>query len=833
MRTVSPSRLLLAPLLAAFAAAVLLAGPARAESVIVVVDRGQGARAGSVEQAALTLRVAAACQARGDSLRVMAVGARANGKPRVLDLRVPLEAQALADLDAKEGTAFDGPSDARAALAAALRGSTPREPVTLILVGPFGKVEPVPEGAGFALESWNRTAPAGSRILPLSLSADGAALLASAKGFQARGTLVLALGPASALPEPWSAFAESAVLTAEVRVPVVRAAWGGGDGSVDGADLELPLVGGEGDTLTRLPAQGDVRRWRLEHAQVKGLKAALRFEPPRSTGPVLLAAAPGALEVAWAEVKPEVRWLAEGGAAPQVTAADLERGRPREARFAYRRTATAEPSGWLSVVEREDAAQALPAEVGLRAEGERRVTPFVVEGEAVLTLTPGAPRAGRFAGRVVLEPQGPGAGAPLAVAYALAYLPAKVTAALTGPEQPVKLPPSSLEKPLTLRVEAANANAPEAVDLAWTSALADLSLRVRRGDQEEVVWRSREAFRFQVGAVYALRFAAPDRPAWGHHERGPKALVLAPVPVAGVDVACTGSVAYRAREPAWRVDAADARYRADAQDPRDERPLRAVLDADGGDGAWLAWRLEQAPPLEQVADSPQRFAVVSVGPGRVELRREGPWKGGRGGIFTDRVEEVEVGFPEPKTLQRLPVLVPARWGAMGYVLAGLAGLAALLGLFAWRLSRVLPVGGTLLYTTEGRPGAVGRLPLLTVGRRRTPITLDGQGRLTLRGSGPLLARILPTRVGGMLEVQRDGGRTERRLLVDGLTVSLGRHALRYVQGTGEGAPPPPEPGAVPDLLGPEYDLPTSTDDAPPGSTGPGEGGAPPGSSPRP
>lgn len=833
-------------LLALLAAAAALASPPAHADTVVVLDRGQGAQAARAEHAALALRLATAVAARGEPLRVMAVGARASGKPRVTDLRLPLDAAALQALDAREGAAFEGPSDARAALAAALRGSTPRDPVTLLLVGPFGRLDPAPEGTGFALETWNRTAPAGSRLVPLGLSVEALGALGTARGLLTRGVVVLALGPAQARAEPWSAFHDSVVLRAEVEVPVERVAFG------EDPPERVPLEaeGGEGDSLTALPAGAGRLRWRLEHAQVKGLRAQVAFRVPADGAPasgppaalLLLAPAPPPLEVLWAEVQPEVRWGTADGAPPRLEAEDLERGVARVLRARYRRTAGAAPTGWLTVVEREDPAAPEPPEVALAVEGETRLSPFVVEGEAVLTLTPGAWRAGRVAGRVLLEPQGPGAGAPLAVAYGGAYTAPRVRAALEGPPQPVKLPPSSGERPFALRVEAQNANAPPAVDLLWSSDLPGVSLLVERtasaaADGErlplETVWRPQESLRVPVGATLTLRLRAPDRPGWTERDRGPRTLVLRPAEPGPVEVVCEGEVRYQARAPTWRVDPASGLYRADATEPEAERPLRAVFDADGGDGAWLAGELAEGPVLEQDAQAPQRFALVTTAPGRAEVRRAGPWQGPRGGIFEDREEVLAVRFPDARTEQRLRLVVPARWGRLGYALAGLAGLAALLGLLAWRAHRVEPAAGTLLYTVEGRAGAVGRLPLGPAGRRRTPVTVDGQGRLALGGSGPVLVRLLPTRVGSMLEVPVEGGGRgfERRLLVDGFSLVVGRHALRYVKGGSDAPPPPPTPGAVPDLLGPEYDLPSSQDgpaDAGVGpSTGPEPGDAPP------
>jgi hypothetical protein len=157
--------------------------------------------------------------------------------------------------------------------------------------------------------------------------------------------------------------------------------------------------------------------------------------------------------------------------------------------------------------------------------------------------------------------------------------------------------------------------------------------------------------------------------------------------------------------------------------------------------------------------------------------------------------------------------VPARWGRMGYVIVGLAAAAVLLGVFAWRAHRVVPLTGTLLYMQEGVTDAVGRLPLTPVGRRRTAVTVDERGRLALGGPGEVLFHLVPTRVGGMADVTLPDGKREVRLLVDGIGFVVGRHAIRYVQAGGEGsAPPPAAPPAVPDLLGPEYDLPHGTRD---------------------
>lgn len=64
----------------------------------------------------------------------------------------------------------------------------------------------------------------------------------------------------------------------------------------------------------------------------------------------------------------------------------------------------------------------------------------------------------------------------------------------------------------------------------------------------------------------------------------------------------------------------------------------------------------------------------------------------------------------------------------------------------------------------------------------------------------------PTRVGTMLEYLDVSGTKERRLLVDGVSLRLGRHLVRYVYGRPGADEATPTPPAGDDLLGPEYDI---------------------------
>ena len=58
----------------------------------------------------------------------------------------------------------------------------------------------------------------------------------------------------------------------------------------------------------------------------------------------------------------------------------------------------------------------------------------------------------------------------------------------------------------------------------------------------------------------------------------------------------------------------------------------------------------------------------------------------------------------------------------------------------------------------------------------------------------------------MLEYADVGGTKERRLLVDGVSLRLGRHIIRYVYGRRASDELPPMPPPAEDLLGTEFDL---------------------------
>ena len=242
-----------------------------------------------------------------------------------------------------------------------------------------------------------------------------------------------------------------------------------------------------------------------------------------------------------------------------------------------------------------------------------------------------------------------------------------------------------------------------------------------------------------------------------------------------------------------------------------------TLDADGGDGDWLVNLLETQPVVRVGGDAPIGWQAVSRGAGTWHVVPAGRWTGAEPGIFEDETLTIGLTFewpagdaPPPASL---PVRIPARWGRKGFLLVGFAGLALLLALTVLGWMRTPAVKGTLLYTVDGLGSTVGRLDLVPVKRGTKPVTSDAKGRLTVAGDGEAIAKVRATRVGGMLEYTDPEGGRERRLLVDGMSLRLGRHLVRYVSGRAHEVDSSQAPTEVPDLLGPEYDIESGRIDA--------------------
>ena len=265
------------------------------------------------------------------------------------------------------------------------------------------------------------------------------------------------------------------------------------------------------------------------------------------------------------------------------------------------------------------------------------------------------------------------------------------------------------------------------------------------------------------------------------------------------------------RRPSLTITPARARVRLEDGVPTLDEPWVLTLDSDGGEGAWLLELMKAQPVVAALEDAPLAWQVTPESPGQWRIEPTGTWAGAKPGAFEDAEAEtrIDIHWPHGDAPRALPVeiTVPARWGARGWIFVALAGLALALALFTFLKLRAPPIHGTLLYTVEGLEATVGRLDLAKVGRKATALRSDKRGKLGLGATGEAIALLRPTRVGGMLEIEaEDGEGTERRLLVDGLTLTTGKHTLRYL-----GGEPDPEDLErplieVPDLLGPDYDM---------------------------
>jgi len=241
-----------------------------------------------------------------------------------------------------------------------------------------------------------------------------------------------------------------------------------------------------------------------------------------------------------------------------------------------------------------------------------------------------------------------------------------------------------------------------------------------------------------------------------------------------------------------------------------QRPWTLRVDTDGGPASWRGALNATSPTIEVPDDAPTAWRLDRVSEGRWALVPEGPWTGARADTFEGREEVLPLGLawprgPVPGAI-RVPVFVKPRWGAAGWILVGLAAIALVIGGIALSHLRSPAIQGTLLYAVEGKAGAVGRLDLASVGRGSATLRVDEAGRLHLSGKGPRLGRVHASRIGGMLDLDVEGGTPSRHLLVDGLALETSTHRLRYVSGHPEDSRPDFTPEPVPDLLGPEFDL---------------------------
>ncbi len=790
------------------AALLLGAGPLRADPprpfegpTYVVLDRGRGAAARDAALRAEALELVGRLEATGRPVTVLLAGASPAGRPRLFTADPRPEALARA-LAREEGLRFEGPGDARHVLRTIQQRHAGTGGVEVFLLGPFGDALPEAEEAEAraALAAWNERGPRPARVWPIGLSPAGSARLAEARGRVGRGAVVLAQGPPEVGVAPWSPLDTPAPeVHLEARLPLrVLAAGAGRPGPIVGLDA---AAGAAVERTSDAEGERFAIRWPL----ALGREARLSFRLEAGADVLVLCDPPAPFGLPIPD--PEPGWILaapEGGAPAPFSALRVRPGTQVERTYRLRRTRAGPPSAWR-VEAREG-----PLPPGLEA----AVAPEADAGadllEARLTVryapAPGPAVPARGVLRVCNDPLGP----PQELPFAVEPAPQRWRlAAGAGPRQ-VRLPPAAQDPLPLLEVEGEDEplDGPFVLTATWDPPGAPAAVRVWLEDERGTRHPPDAAGRFDVGSARRLgvRIEAPAEPA----ATAARAARLRFVPRAGPGQEVAGAVAVevRPRAPRLTLEAPLPAWERGPDGWSVHTPLRLRLDPDGGDAAWFR-ALATVAPTVAVTQGRARLAVVEVEPGLWEVAPKASAADGRGDLYAPRVERltVAVGWapgPGPGPVE-VAVRVAPRWGARGWVLAGLAGLALLLGLLALRGLRPAPLCGTLLYTARALGHAVGRLDL--AGRRRARIVRDARGRLALDGPGEVLASVRATRVGGVLVVPgATGGPPLRRLLVEGLQVELGEHALRYAGG----APGDAEARAllepVSDLLGPEYDL---------------------------
>lgn len=685
------------------------------------------------------------------------------------------------------------------------------EPQQVVFVGAF---DPLPDARDGALEkarkAWGR-APEGSRLMPLEGMAAGALeALEGLAGVTADRVILIAFGEPTIRTEPFSPLDPEDRLRATVTVPVTELRLA----LTPEAGVAVPLVGTptlEGDTVTAMREGRDALRFRVERSLEGPREGRLAFLPLDHDGVVRIAPPPPDPAWRWDRLEPAIRIRAADGETPGgFDASGTQADAPQEARYRVEATrpATADLRPEIHV-------GGAPREVaGLRA----WLTPFTQRdaevAEAVLHVRyaprPAAPD--EVEGEIRLGTQ--------RVAFRVATDRGRARLVGAPPAEAIALPRANEQPSVTLEVRAENGNMPASASLELVcepEAYAErVRLRVYRRDGTEQRIAPGSVFRLPTGDAVEARIELADRASWGALEPG--ALRIRPASQAGVTVEGTLTLPYRFRQARLRVADAPPRYRVVDAGLEAVAPLRLVVDADGGDGAWLLERLAVPPRVaEQGGTTRADWTVIDEGSGAWRVEARGAWRGLEPEPFSAR--EARVAFEiawdaglAPDPIEAV-VEVPARWGRRGWVFVGLAALAIALGVGTFLQLRAAPVRGTLLYAVEGLDRTVGRVDLAGMGRRAVVLRADARGRVDLGDDGQPIGTIRPTRVGAMLEVPGDDGEPERRLLVDGLSVRTGRHTLRYVSGDADEVEAALPLLDVPDLLGPEFDLESGAVDA--------------------
>lgn len=777
------------------------AGP---DQVLVVLDRGRAAQENAAEHERVARALLEAYEK--DAPRLILYGARPDGRARSGLLSRGFE-KALDQSRTRVGWRYDGPTDVRKALDLARGRAREGESLLVFLIGPFaGPPLEADEGRAF-LDAWNADETARHRVLPLFASAAARTHLEGAEGVQNRGWLVMGHGEAEVQTRPFAPLDDDARLEARVRLPLDLVAIGPADGI-----LPLDVVSDREADRLDVDARPDGLHVHLRRDDLSRNEARLTFGRPSGDAVLALVDAPPALDLRWSQRVAGARLEepGEGRDAPRYEALDVVGEAPPHT-VAILVADAGEESTWTLSDEQGELVPGLRVDVTAAGTERPHVRRHVFD---IAFAYPGEPVD--VDGALVIR--GTDHETTFRVPYRLSTAPARIHVRPDGNDADRKLPLAEDDPDLVWLVEHLAGNVPPRIHLRTEvvdGALAErLVLDVQVGDRSERLAHGPGETVTIAGADLPLRVRIRPRLEEGASPVDGE-LRLTLLQEAGVVGTADGAGRLTARRPRLVLDPGTAArtppaYVLDDRVLEARHPWIARVDPDGGP-AWWRRACEARPPVLDVpVGAPIAWRLDAVGDGAWALLPEGGWSGARAGTFEAREESLAVDLawpagPAPGRVQ-VPVLVRPRWGRGGWILVGLAAIALVIGGIALSHLRSPAVMGTLLYAVEGKEGAVGRLDLSVVGRGSIALRVDEAGRLHLGGKGRRLGRIHASRIGGMLDLERPDGERTRHLLVDGLALEAGKHRLRYVSGRPEDSRVDFEPEAVPDLLGPEFDL---------------------------
>ena len=788
------------------------AADAWAHDVLVFLDRSPAGR--SEEAAARALRLAQVASRAGHRVRVFVQGQSARGhQARELNL-------------ARDGGGFREPIDRFDALyqtspdpRAALRQSVlikKGKPLWVFFVGPFdASSDPIPSERttlSLARQRWNRAAPPGSHVAALGMAPSGRARLDEGdgplRGRVAHGHLILGVEtPLTARPDPRPAFGTAAALTAQLETKLRWMPLGSPKTRLLDAVTASSDVASDAIEATP-PTEPGMLQYRLTRRASDATVATIKLERVKRADVLWLdPTLPRPISFEWNAVRQGVRLL--GDTTDKVGVFEVKQRAALPARRTYRlqHVGLTEPVWDV----RFQSAGSVPytEDVGLQVELSpgSPTEDGLVEHAVRVSLSKAPVRALKISGRCMIRAKD----TPHEVSFFFGIdLPGGVIVIEKASDFPDAIRLPMISHGLRLRVKSSEPGV-QAEGTVLVQAVPESLNEKLQLERPPTAGKRQVA---QLGTPIPVR--SGDQLAWRVGLRPG----LSPADLAdGAGVLRiqggenTFELQLGVRRPHFEVHEGEgAHYIVNRDGMTAANPVVVKLDPDGTSGAYLESFIREGPTVDVDPKGIQAFEVRRVNePDTWHVMPVGPWKGVQPETFDEKEQilQIRINDAAGTTIgtQTLHVTISPRWGSRGWILVGLAALTALLGFATlWHL-RPHPLKGTLLYTADGLRQTVGKLDLARLGRKKGRLHADANGRLSF-SKGVAIARLIPTRVGGMLEFPRDGGTVEKRMLVDGMSVRVGEHVLRYVSGEN----PTPQVDAPtqerPDLLGPEFDMPT-------------------------